>query len=178
MALTVTYCVTLGESLPFPEPQLPCLERKEGTEKSPKPLPVTAAHTQTIAGGVQAMKGILLAGSSRSCQRMKEPANIAAVVLVLIVVHVISKAVKAGQGLQAENRRPGLARWFGNFPLQGPGTAEIPQVLSKSPPLGLDHSEAGRQMEGKHSPHHTHQPTERPRGHPPSSQPEDARGEK
>lgn len=80
------------------------------------------------------MKGILLAGSSRSCQRMKEPANIAAVVLVLIVVHVISKAVKAGQGLQAENRRPGLARWFGNFPLQGPGTAEIPQVLSKSHP--------------------------------------------
>lgn len=27
LALTVTHCVTLGESFPFPEPQLPCLEK-------------------------------------------------------------------------------------------------------------------------------------------------------
>lgn len=45
-APTFTHCTTLGEALPFPEPQLPFLDSEEGTERPPQPLPASAMHTQ------------------------------------------------------------------------------------------------------------------------------------
>lgn len=41
--------MSLGESLPSPEPQLPHLKEEEGTRRLPKALAATAVHTQAKA---------------------------------------------------------------------------------------------------------------------------------
>lgn len=49
-ALTIAYCTTLGESLPFPEPRLSGLESEEGTERPPQPLPAQLCALRPKSG--------------------------------------------------------------------------------------------------------------------------------
>ena len=133
--------MTLGES-PFPEPQFPCLESEEGTERPPKSLPVIAAHTQAkvrVNPGNEAELEVfitsglfMLIGSSLELPEMRQSTNITAV--LPLVVLVVSKALKAGEGLHAEDRRPGLADGLGTFHCRVQGMGKFPKSSPKAHP--------------------------------------------
>lgn len=101
LALTVSQYTTLGKTLPFPEPQLPCLESEEGTERAPQPLPATALHTRAkvkvncgnnaeLRFTTRSYHNTMISCADQELTR-SWPASI-----TIIVVIVVSKALKAG----------------------------------------------------------------------------------
>lgn len=89
----------------------------------------------------------VLTRSSLELPEMRPPAG------VTIIVAVVSKAFKAGQDPHAKNRKLGLADSLGTSHCRILGREKF-----QRPTLGLYDTEAGGQMEGKCSPHHTSPP--------------------
>lgn len=75
----------------------------------------------------------MLIGSSLELPEMRQSTNIT-IVLPLAVVLVVSKALKAGEGLHAEDRRPGLADGLGTFHCRVQGMRKFPEFSPKAHP--------------------------------------------